>query len=85
MHLILRVVWDKKFTDYIYENLGGDALVDVWRMRGISGRRYSSYENYSGKRRKKSVKNILSTGFKTGRKVDQPRVFSVSPFTRFSD
>lgn len=31
----LRVVWDKKFTDYIYENLGGDALVDVWRMRGF--------------------------------------------------
>ncbi|MGM9890136.1 MAG: hypothetical protein ACI317_04865 [Floccifex porci] len=30
----LRVVWDKAFTDYIYENLGGDALYDVWRMRG---------------------------------------------------
>lgn len=30
----LRVVWDKAFTDYIYENLGGDALYDVWRLRG---------------------------------------------------
>ena len=30
----LRVNWDKAFTDYIYNNLGGDALYEVWRYRG---------------------------------------------------
>jgi len=30
----LRVQWDKAFTDYIYNNLGGDALYEVWRFRG---------------------------------------------------
>lgn len=30
----LRVDWDKAFTDYIYNNLGGDALYEVWRFRG---------------------------------------------------
>ena len=30
----LRVNWDKAFTDYIYNNLGGDALYEVWRFRG---------------------------------------------------
>ena len=26
--------WDKAFTDYIYNNLGGDALYEVWKYRG---------------------------------------------------
>ena len=30
----LRVDWDKAFTDYIYNNLGGDALYEVWKYRG---------------------------------------------------
>lgn len=30
----LRVDWDRAFTDYIYNNLGGDALYEVWRYRG---------------------------------------------------
>ena len=30
----LRVNWDKAFTDYIYNELGGDALYEVWRYRG---------------------------------------------------
>ena len=30
----LRVNWDKAFTDYIYHELGGDALYEVWRFRG---------------------------------------------------
>ena len=30
----LRVDWDKAFTDYIYNHLGGDALYEVWRYRG---------------------------------------------------
>lgn len=30
----LRVDWDKAFTDYIYNHLGGDALYEVWRFRG---------------------------------------------------
>lgn len=30
----LRVNWDKAFTDYIYNELGGDALYEVWRLRG---------------------------------------------------
>lgn len=30
----LRVNWDKAFTDYVYNNLGGDALYEVWRFRG---------------------------------------------------
>ncbi len=30
----LRVIWDKEFTDYIYNELGGDALYEVWRYRG---------------------------------------------------
>lgn len=30
----LRVDWDKAFTNYIYNHLGGDALYEVWRYRG---------------------------------------------------
>lgn len=30
----LRVIWDREFTDYIYNELGGDALYEVWRYRG---------------------------------------------------
>ena len=30
----LRVDWDKAFTDYIYNNLGGDALYEVRKYRG---------------------------------------------------
>lgn len=32
----IRIKWDKRFTDSIYENLGGDALYDVWRYRGFT-------------------------------------------------
>jgi hypothetical protein len=30
----LHVDWDKAFTDYIYNNLGGDALYEVRKYRG---------------------------------------------------
>ena len=30
----LRVDWDKAFTNYIYNHLGGNALYEVWRYRG---------------------------------------------------
>lgn len=30
----LHVDWDKAFTDYIYNNLGGDALYEVRKHRG---------------------------------------------------
>ncbi len=32
----LRVKWDKRLTDKIYEELGGEGLVDVWKYRGFT-------------------------------------------------
>ena len=32
----LRIRWDKRLTDMIYEELGGDALYNVWKYRGFT-------------------------------------------------